>query len=98
VAVSEHLLKVLLSELTTVRVRCLNDRCGATVEVALANLDRAFRHYACPACQKEFGPAQRSQPGPEPNRLRELQAAVEELARDAGRQGFEVEFVLPAKE
>ncbi len=52
---SEHVLRVLLSELQTIRLLCQNPRCGATVEFQLDRWDRiAPTGFECPVCKERF--------------------------------------------
>jgi hypothetical protein len=45
------MLTVLLSELTTVRLVCLNGSCGAVVELNLKRLAALDQRYHCPVCR-----------------------------------------------
>lgn len=87
---SETLLKILLSELDTVRVRCMATDCKAITEVRLADVSRAFQGAKCPVCGAEFD----SQSG--------TQSALAALARavrntQAAADKYQVEFVLPQR-
>lgn len=87
---SEHVLKVLLSELNVVRVRCLNTHCAAVVETTLDRLDVVLGQDQCPMCHTSYGdPLHR---GASP--LRDLLAAMRGALR---LKACEIEFVLPAK-
>ena len=83
---SEKMLRVQLSELATVRVVCKKCNRGV-IEVPLARLGMALDHGACRLCNHEFFPDTK------PNRLGDLQLAIEELnqLRDLG-----VEFEIGA--
>jgi hypothetical protein len=91
-AMPETLLRILLSELLTLRVRCRSPRCGALIEVERDHFTLVFVHgYVCPACNAPFagpGPPTRN-PG---NPLRDLVGALQAIEADAGQ--FELEFSL----
>lgn len=86
---SEHILKILLSELSTIRIRCKKCRTHGTLEMPVARLDR-IGEYRCPMCLEPFWKDQADKN----NHLIGLQEAIEGLAEDADR--IEVEFVIPA--
>lgn len=78
----EHLLRILLSELSTIRVRCAG--CKTTVEIqtdAAGQLDNA----KCPGCDKRFGygelDAKAKLRGNAVDRLEALARAVEEIQK-----------------
>lgn len=67
---SEKFLKILLSELTTVRVVCL--KCNAVTEVMAAALGHTFQDGTCPPChQAVFMPSSQK-----PNPLKLLSDAL----------------------
>jgi hypothetical protein len=85
---SETLFKFLLSELGTVRVRCMS--CKAVVEVPTADLARHLPDpFDCPICHKKLGAAV----GTHLHQLAEALAGLRSLSRE-----IELEFVLPVKE
>ena len=49
---SEHLLKILLSELSRVRIRC--NACSSVLELHHASLEDVYRDNRCPACKQAF--------------------------------------------
>jgi len=85
---SEHVLKILLSELVTVRVRCRQQGCGAIVEIPTEELDQKFHSGLCPFCRAVLQL-------PQNNHLAELARALRELK--AAHQQVEVQFVIPQK-
>ena len=79
---SETLLKLLSSELHTIRIHCRHPQCGrGVIEVPIAELAEHF-DFACPLCQTPLG-------GLYLKRLSEALAAATE------QQCCAVEFVLP---
>jgi hypothetical protein len=52
--VTEHLLKIPLEDLKTVRVICRNAVCGAIVEVPVTKLEAMFKAGECPVCRRQF--------------------------------------------
>lgn len=48
---SETVLKVLLSELTTVRIFCLSSTCGGTIEMGVDKLEGLDPKAECPVCK-----------------------------------------------
>lgn len=90
---SEHLLKVLLSELSTVRVVC--KKCGAVFEMPLDRLAAAFRKTAqcCPFCGAGFHLF-----NPQGHAADVLGPFAQALADLQQAQNCDVEFVLPQKE
>lgn len=83
----EHLLRVLLSELTLVRVVCqrtdAGQLCGGTVEVPL---DRLHQLGQCPVCHNHFNST-------DDHRFIELARVIRETAALQAR-AVRVEFVL----
>src|SRR5437868_14678266 len=53
---TETLLRILLSELKTVRVRCKgkNGTCPMTYEIPIEELSSAFPYDQCPSCHQPF--------------------------------------------
>jgi len=87
---SERVLRVLLSELATVRIRCLRPECGMVYEMTLAAMkDRNFT--ACPCCRQPLVLHTKGEFGYD---LSDLAKTIAYLANaQAGTVG--VEFVLP---
>jgi hypothetical protein len=56
-AVSETVLKLLLEELTSIRITCPQEGCGAVMELSLKRLPTDFDGKTCPVCRKTFIPA-----------------------------------------
>lgn len=91
----EALLRILLSELELVRVRCLDPACRRVVEVSIGKLGSSFPQNSCPFCGKAF----QGIPPYEPIRdqlfkLGEVVMALK-AAKDKGQ--IEVSFDLPDK-
>ncbi len=86
---SEQLLRFLLTELKTVRIRC--QHCKAVVEVTLDRLDKILATGDCPFCQHTLTDAEAGR-----HQLKALAQAVRDLV--ALKDQVEVEFVLPAQE
>jgi len=86
---SEHLLKILLSELRLIRVRCKGCQSVTTIEVLIRELgaNQVLSGARCPFCQNHFRPPQ----GPNPFDL--LAKAFNGL--DQLGQAVDVEFVVP---
>jgi tRNA(Ile2) C34 agmatinyltransferase TiaS len=82
----ESIFKVLLSELTTVRVVC--NKCGTAIEVSLNALGR-IDGTRCAPCGTNFP----MNPPGELGRLGSLQRAIE--AASASDLAYHVEFSLP---
>lgn len=87
---SEHLLKILASELRIVRVICRNGPCGAIVEVPIERLSALFTRFCCPVCNAPFRVAG-SREGP--NHLIQLQEALAGL--QALQERLDLQFVIP---
>lgn len=91
---SEHLLKILLTELRTVRIRCKS--CGSVVEMPVENLATRFQGVACPLCRQMFIPPGSAADAKGVNPFVELAKAMDLLGHLAPL--VEIEFSLPAKE
>ena len=96
VVMSEHLLKILLTELKTVRVRCKNDQCGAVIELPVEKLTDRFRSTVCPVCRSLFVPPGSQAAAHGTNPFMNLAKAIELFVQLGSL--VEIEFVLPAKE
>ena len=81
---SEEILRVMLSELGTVRVVCKS--CQAVTEIAADRLPAIFDAKRCPCCHTDFDISNR-------NGFKELAAALALLASMESRVG--IEFVIP---
>lgn len=79
---SERLFKFLLSELETVRITCVKEQCGFTIESSVANLPKVAE-LICPFCKTAF----------DPDRVLSGLMAVPQLAKLSHR--LKIEFVLP---
>lgn len=87
---SEHVLRVLLSELRTVRLRCQHDGCGIVFEMTLTDL--AVRNFnGCPCCKRPLVTMLKDERSFD---LMDLARAMQFIA-DAKTVG--VEFVIPVK-
>lgn len=84
---SELILRILLSEIKTVRVICRS--CGAIVEVEVADIPRRFENGACPFCQVCF----KTLSLPESDVLGNFAKALQKLIEVDSKLG--VEIVLP---
>lgn len=91
-AMSEHILKLMLSELTTVRVHCKAPSCGGIVELPIGKLSTKYRGGECPLCKTEFVAI--NDIGDNPFFLLEKVALMFAKAEDK----VEIEFVVPARE
>lgn len=89
---SEHLLKLLLSDLKTLRIRCTKNKCGTVVEVEMDKLFSGHSVGACPTCGADFRRPQEAGVG---GQLRQLVAAIGALGKMTDE--VEIEFVLPEK-
>jgi hypothetical protein len=88
---SEKLFRFLLSELTIIRVCCLNPVCKGVIEIPLDKLRTMFPKCCCPLCRQQF-----HQPYDDGSHLLEwLGKAIEELK--AIKDKVEIEFSLPDK-
>jgi len=85
----EKQVKFSLTDLATVRVRCLNAACGVITEVPITELARVFQSGECPACRFNL------KIGGTRNVIVDLANAVN--AFKAGNQQAEVQFVLQDK-
>lgn len=85
---SERILKVLLSELATVRLRCKHDGCGTVFEMPLRSLaDRKYEK--CPVCARplvEF---------PKNEHCYGLNDLAKAIAFIETQKNLGVEFVIP---
>lgn len=82
---SEKILRLLLDELTTVRLLCQNKGCGGVVEYPLERLRGKFQFAnACPLCGTEFGGSG--------SPIYDLAAAIDRV-KDMGER-VKVEFIL----
>jgi hypothetical protein len=82
---------ILLSELSTIRIICQNEGCGAVLESDLSRVLHLLGDGACPCCHTSF--RVRGQGGEYP--LAQLVRAVSALA---DMQKLAVEFVMPVKQ
>ncbi len=87
---SEHVLKVLLSELVLLRITC--DTCKSAVEVPLGWVQRSPRPLPCPGCGAHL---REPLAGGHSDAIDTLARALEAVLQVPGRQ---VSFVLPAPE
>lgn len=85
---SEHLLRILLTELSTVRLVCKDKSCGAVTEISLEQLRTRFSDVRCPLCKAAFGD---SDVGGNP--FKDFAQAVRAIQSRSDH--VEVEFVLP---
>jgi len=88
---SEKLLRLFLSELTTIRIINQSPLCGAVTEIAVEQLGKAFRQAACPVCGNPF-----SQQTGDPSPFGPLADAIQKL--NALESQVKVQFVIPAEE
>jgi hypothetical protein len=94
---SESLLRFLLSELRTIRLRCKGSKdgspCGSVIELPVTRLAGFFgtQPPVCPFCGAQYGV--RNMDGTYRNAFELLAAAMKDLASVADK--VEVEFVLP---
>lgn len=86
---SEKLLKILLNELTLVRLKCTKKDCGAVAEITVDQL-ATMKGCACPVCQTSY---RSIMPKGEHDALTMLGLGLQTLAKDMDR--FQVEFVIP---
>jgi hypothetical protein len=90
-AVSEKILKILLSELTRVRVRCNHEGCGMVYEMPLADLlGRNFEN--CPICRKALVVERSDEPACHLDNLAKILVGI------AKQKNVQVEFVLPDRD
>lgn len=89
---SETVLKIMLSELTTVRIHCQGldgqGSCPGIVEMALAKMVEKYQSQKCPLCGASI-------PNTSPNHLEQLGRSIEALN---GQRGLKIEFVIPQKD
>ena len=84
----EKTITIQLAELKTIRFVCA--ACGGVAEIPTERLTSLTRQPRCPACAEQFDT---DAPGPTIADLKSLGTAMQKLI---GRQGYSVEFVLPA--
>src|SRR5438270_14102302 len=97
---SEKVMRIKLSELKTVRIKCTGDlknggddpECGMIYEVAIEKLANAFPNDQCLRCKENWGPAPNSGP------LVGLKDLAKVLIALKTRAGLEVEFDLSEAE
>jgi hypothetical protein len=83
---SETILKILASELETLRITCLEEKCGAVVELPVSRLhESSTKEVSCPMCRAKI----RSSLGTDP--LSKLASALHDLKNTSG---VEVSFIL----
>jgi NAD-dependent SIR2 family protein deacetylase len=88
---TEEILRILLSDLSTVRITCA--KCSVVTELPTSKLPTAFElHKRCPHCQQELSPGL----------LRAFTwfgEGIAELSRDDMKQQATIEFVsrIPAR-
>jgi hypothetical protein len=88
---SERVLRVLLSELSTIRVRCTRPNCGVVYEMALKDL--AARNYnGCPVCRQ---PLVEQTAGEAHYSLSHLASA---MLYHVEQKNAQIEFVIPQDE
>jgi formate dehydrogenase maturation protein FdhE len=87
---SEKVMRVPVSELTLVRVRCLQCKHDGVIEIPLAQARRAYRDKTCPFCQEYYVAKD------ETDYLDVLADAVAGLLELQKKKKLAVEFVLPA--
>lgn len=83
-------LRFLLSELRTIRLKCLACRTNAAIEMPIAKLDR-IEGFCCPICKESFDANRDGK-----DYLAMLQDAVSGLQNAAKK--LQIEFVLPVEE
>lgn len=89
---SERVLKILLSELKTVRLKCQRQTCKSVVEVSVERLEQMFEGRdapACPVCQGSYQHIDGSRPSP----FAHFAVAVKRLQQC--KDSVEIEFVMP---
>jgi hypothetical protein len=86
--VSEHILKIGVGELQTIRIKC--NGCKAISEIQVDALNSRFQESKCAHCEAVLIPGMAG-----PSAFESLQTALKEL-RESKR--MEVEFVVPADE
>jgi phage FluMu protein Com len=91
---SEHLLKFLLSELATIRIRCA--ACSSVIEVDYKGLGAYFTENKCPACKTAFAPRHRLNTVTTVADFLKTLHAVMDMGRFFQEQ-ITVEFVLPGQ-
>jgi hypothetical protein len=87
---SRKLFAFLLSELKTIRVKCLDRKCaGKVIEVSVDQLADQYPTLVCPLCHQPF-----TITPPKDNPFVKFGEAVAELQRFGGKT-VDIEFVLP---
>ena len=87
---SEHLLKIKLSELVTIRLIC--HQCGSTVEMPVERLESLPKHAHCTACNALL--LKRD----EWNTQEDFLALLAKAIRGLNTVGQEVQFIIPTKD
>jgi hypothetical protein len=87
---SEKLLKILLSELATVRIHCHGPHCHTIMEMPLRELaeKKLDELLCCPHCSHDFDPMQTNK-----SQLVAFARVAEELLKQ--KNLVELEFVIP---
>jgi hypothetical protein len=93
---SEEVLRVLLKDLETVRVRCME--CDSVVEVSIQKLSMIFGRQVCPCCQSQFydrdKERERGQIG---NPFEKLAEALDLFAEVKGKMAVEFQVAKPSQ-
>jgi len=91
----EHITRIKLSELITVRVVCV--ACSTVTEVAFDKLDQTFGLRAhCPCCRQAFAKSDKDAASGNATHFRELEAAIEKIRQL--EHCFYIEFPVKASE
>jgi predicted Zn finger-like uncharacterized protein len=85
---SEKLFRFLLSELETVRVKCL--QCQTVFEVRTDQIAATFPESKCPVCRKMLGAI------PSVSGFTHLSEAIRQFKADAA--SVQIEFTIPEKD
>lgn len=88
----EHLYRILLSEITTLRIRCGNPHCQGVVELHVEHIASAMKACSCPLCGHVFDTS-RYEGG---HLLQLLAEAIRRLKAIEDR--VQVEFQLPVRQ
>lgn len=90
---SEKLLRILLGELSTVRIRCRGPHCRTITEMPLTELadKKPDELLKCPHCGHDFDPLKTAR-----NPLVDFARMAEEILERANC--YEVQFTLPERE
>jgi hypothetical protein len=86
---SETVLKILTSELKTIRIKCRNKKCGAIVEGDVGDIHKLMSEGKCKFCNQSF-----RQGNEHP--VIDLARAINVLA--GMEETLQVEFVVPEKD